>query len=154
MISTFRRHRGDDVGRDRTGGRPHPALADGPGGPLRVAAGVLTVGSTRSFDVGLVGFAIMGMSHVLVAVNIATSMQVHVQERFRARVTSLYLTALLAAIPVGAFVGGAIGDWVGLQVAVRGFGIVLAFYALFAAFFLGALRQLDGTGLELEDEPA
>ena len=121
-------------------------------GLFAYALGVLTVGATRSFDVGVVGFAIMGISHVMVAVNITTSMQVHVEERFRARVTSLYLTGLLAAIPVGALIGGAIGDWVGLQVTIRVFGVTLGLYALVALFLLRGLRELDGAGLELSEE--
>ena len=122
-------------------------------GLFAYALGVLTVGATRSFEVGVIGFAIMGLSQVMVSVNVATSMQLHVEERFRARVTALYLTGLLAAIPLGALIGGAIGDWVGLQVTIRGFGIALGLYALVALFFLRGLRQLDGAGLALGEAP-
>jgi MFS family permease len=107
------------------------------------ALGVLTLGATHSFPTGLVGYFVMGFSQVLVHVNISTSMQVHLDERFRARVTSIYLTGLIAATPVGALLGGAIGDWVGLEVTARLFAAMLALYALVARLCLRGMRPLD-----------
>jgi predicted MFS family arabinose efflux permease len=73
-------------------------------------------------------------------------MQVHLDERFRARVTSIFLTGLIVAIPVGALLGGAIGDSVGLEVTARFFALMLALYALIARIGLRGLRALDGDG--------
>ncbi len=106
--------------------------------------GVATLGATHSFPIGLVGYFVMGFSQVMVHVNISTSMQVHLDERFRARVTSIYLTGLIAAMPVGALIGGAIGDWVGLEVTARLFAAMLALYALVAWLCFRGMRPLDG----------
>ncbi len=123
-------------------------------GLLVYALGLMVVGATTSFQVGLIGYLIMGMSHVMVQVNISTSMQIHVDERFRARVTSIYLTGLIAAIPVGALIGGLIGDWIGLQATVRIFAGMLGLYALITLLFFHGLRPLDGSGTVPIDEPA
>jgi MFS family permease len=110
------------------------------------ALGVLAVGATRDFEMGLLGFAIMGLAHVMVQVSVGTSMQLNVDERFRGRVNSIYLTSLVVAIPVGALIGGAIGDWVGLQTTVRLFAGMMLLYAVFALTGLQRMRALDTHG--------
>jgi MFS family permease len=113
-------------------------------GLFAYALAILAVGATHSYAVGLMGFLMMGVCHVMVQVSVNTSMQIHVSEAFRGRVTSLYLTGILVSIPVGALGGGLIGEWLGLEWTVRIFGALLGGYALFTHFGLGRLRLLDG----------
>jgi MFS family permease len=113
-------------------------------GLFTYAGGMLLVASTSSYAVGLGGFAVMGMAHVLVHVQTTTSLQVHVSDEFRGRVTSLYLTGIIALIPVGALVGGWLGDRIGLPSVVASYGLALAGYAVFSLLRLDRLRALDG----------
>jgi MFS family permease len=113
-------------------------------GLFTYAAGMLLVASTSTYAVGLAGFAVTGLAHVMVHVQTTTSLQVKVSDEFRGRVTSLYLTGIIALIPVGALVGGWLGDRVGLPSVVALYGVAVAAYALFSWLRLDRLRPLDG----------
>lgn len=108
------------------------------------AFAILAVGATHSYAVGLSGFLLMGVAHVMVQVSVSTSMQIHLSEAFRGRVTSLYLTGILVSVPLGSLLGGLVGEWLGLQWTVRIFGALLGGYGLFTWLVLGRLRLLDG----------
>ena len=105
---------------------------------------ILAVGAAHSYAVGLCGFLLMGFAHVMVQVSVATSMQIHVSESFRGRVTSLYLTAIMVSVPIGSLIGGLIGEWFGLQWTARVFGVLMLAYGVFVWFGLGRLEILDG----------
>jgi len=105
---------------------------------------MLAVGAAHSYPVGLAGFLLMGVAHVMVQVSVSTSMQIHTAEAFRGRVTSLYLTGILVAVPVGSLLGGLIGEWFGMQWTPRIFGVLLLGYGVFVWLGLGRLRLLDG----------
>ena len=107
----------------------------------------LAVGAGHSYAVGLFGFLLMGVAHVMVQVSVATSMQIHLSEDFRGRVTSLYLTGILVSVPIGSLAGGLIGEWFGLQWTARIFGVLILGYGVFVWLRLGRLRMLD-------DDPA
>src|SRR5262245_8995951 len=112
-------------------------------GLFAYALAILAVGATHSYAVGLLGFLAMGVSHVMVQVSVNTSMQIHVSDGFRGRVTSLYLTGILVSIPIGALAGGLIGEWLGLEWTVPIFGAPAGGYALFTDPGLGRLQLLD-----------
>jgi MFS family permease len=105
---------------------------------------ILAVGAAHSYAVGLAGFLLMGVAHVMVQVSVATSMQIHVSEAFRGRVTSLYLTGILVSVPIGSLIGGVIGEGFGLQWTARIFGVLMLGYGVFGWLGLGRLRILDG----------
>jgi predicted MFS family arabinose efflux permease len=105
---------------------------------------MLAVGAAHSYAVGLCGFLLMGVAHVMVQVSVATSMQIHLSESFRGRVTSLYLTGILVSVPVGSLVGGLIGEWFGLQWTARVFGLMLLAYGVYVWLGLDRLQLLDG----------
>ncbi|MCH2173858.1 MFS transporter [Myxococcota bacterium] len=116
------------------------------------ALGILVVAATDIYAVGLLGFAITGVAHVLVHIHTTTALQVHLTDSWRGRVTSLYLMGIIASIPVGAQVGGLIGDLVGLRWVVAGFGLCVTGYALYARLYLGSMEDLDGNDpIAIED---
>ena len=86
------------------------------------ALGILTVAATNDYAIGLFGFAITGIAHVLVHIHTTTALQVHLTDELRGRVTSIYLLGIIASIPLGAFVGGFLGDRIGLQSVVGLYG--------------------------------
>lgn len=112
-------------------------------GLLLYGAGLFVVAATDIFAVGLLGFAITGLAHVLVNVSITTSVQIHVPEAFRGRVTSLQLTGIIVAMPIGAQIGGFLGDQVGLSVVVALYAGMLLAFAAWAHWRMDGFRILD-----------
>jgi MFS family permease len=121
---------------------PRSAIAQA--GLFTYTLAMLAVGAAHSYAVGLGGFLLMGVAHVMVQVSVATSMQIHLSESFRGRVTSLYLTGILVSVPVGSLVGGLIGEWFGLQWTARVFGVMLLGYGVYVWLGLDRLQLLDG----------
>jgi MFS family permease len=111
------------------------------------AIAITALGFSTSYTVGIFGYLLMGTAHIMVQVSVSTSMQIHVSEAFRARVTSLYLTGIMVSVPIGALFGGLLGEALGLQWTARIFGILLLAYAGFATAGLDGLRLLDGDAL-------
>jgi MFS family permease len=108
------------------------------------ALAITSIGFSSSYSVGIFGFLVMGAAHIMVQVSVSTSMQIHVSEAFRGRVTSLYLTGIMVSVPIGSLLGGLIGEGLGLQWTTRIFGTLLLAYAGFATAGLDGLRLLDG----------
>lgn len=77
--------------------------------------GIVITVSTSMLAVGLVGFLVAGMAHSLTGISLNTSIQVQIDDSYRGRAVTAYLMALLAGMPLGAFVGGVIADHTGLR---------------------------------------
>ena len=107
-------------------------------------AGLLLVAITDQYALGLLGFAITGVAHVMVHISCTTALQLYVPEALRGRVTSIYLMAIIISVPIGAQIGGLLGDWMGLSGVVASFSTVIFAYAIFARVRLRAFRDLDG----------
>ncbi|MEO8694775.1 MAG: MFS transporter [Acidimicrobiales bacterium] len=107
------------------------------------AAGILVVVSTQRFAIGALGFAIMGTGHVCGGTSIATSLHAQVDERYRGRLTSFYLIALLGGSPIGALLWGALGDSIGLRSALCCSAGLLLSYLVFVVVRFDRLRGLD-----------
>ena len=100
--------------------------------------------STDQYALGLLGFAITGVAHVMVHISCTTALQLYVSEPLRGRVTSIYLMAIILSVPIGAQLGGLLGDWMGLSGVVASFSVVVFAYAGFARSRLRGFRDLDG----------
>jgi len=107
------------------------------------AAGILVVVASHSFAIGALGFAIMGTGHVCGGTSISTSLHAQVDERYRGRLTSFYLIALLGGSPIGALLWGAIGDAIGLRAALCCSAGLLLGYLVFVVVRFDRLRGLD-----------
>lgn len=105
--------------------------------------GLLIVSATNIFEIGLLGFGITGFAHVLVNVSITTSIQSHVPDAYRGRVTSLQLMGIILSMAAGAQFGGALGDVQGLPTVVALYGSILIAFAAFAHLRLDGFRALD-----------
>jgi MFS family permease len=112
-------------------------------GLLLYGAGLWVVAATDDFDIGVLGFAITGLAHVLVNVSLTTSVQIHVPEALRGRVTSLQLMAIIVSMPLGAQLGGLLAERVGLSTVVALYAGALVGYAGWASLRLDGLRDLD-----------
>lgn len=107
-------------------------------------SGMLLAATTSHYALGVLGFAITGVAHVMVHISCTTSLQLHVSESLRGRVTSLYLMGIIVSAPIGAQIGGVLGDWIGLSRVIALFACVIFVYGLWARRALRGFRDLDG----------
>lgn len=105
--------------------------------------GSLVAVATHSFEVGIVGFAIMGVAHSVGAVSSTMALQLQVDEDYRGRVLSLFIMFSFLGVPIGSLIGGRLGDAIGLQPTLRGFAVILLAYATVLVVRFDALRCLD-----------
>jgi len=119
-------------------------------GLLVFATGEVLLGGAPVFAIGLVGLAAMGNAYMMVAVSLNTSIQARVDESHRGRVLSIYLMGLLAGVPLGALIGGAVAEVVGLRATVIGGGVILLAFAALAVALFDSMRPLDESLEETE----
>ncbi len=105
--------------------------------------GLWTVAATEIFEIGMIGFGITGIAHVMVNVSVTTTVQTYVPPEFRGRVTAFQLMGIMLALPIGAQVGGLIADYAGLPVVVAAFGGMQIGFAIWAKLRLDGLRAID-----------
>lgn len=115
--------------------------------------GISVTIATSSLGVGLVGFLVAGGAHSLTGISLNTSIQVQIEDSYRGRAVTAYLMALLAGMPLGAFVGGTIADRVGLRPTLGGFAGCIALYLVYAQLRRGGLRSLDRNEVAAVDHP-
>lgn len=87
--------------------------------------GALLAMATGSLAVGVVAFVVVGIGYSLWLTSIGTALQVQLTDAYRGRVTTLYVTAVVGGTPIGAVLGGWLGDVVGLRPVVATYGAVL-----------------------------
>ena len=109
---------------------------------LLYSIGLVVVASTGWLAVGIVGYLCMGAAHMLHGTTLSTALQMRVDERYRGRVMSVFLVAVLSGIPVGGLAFGILGDLVGLRWVTLGAGCLLAANALLIQR-QGLLSMLD-----------
>jgi MFS family permease len=117
-----------------------------------MSGGIFALAASPIYGIGLVALFLMGVSYVLVAVSLNTSIQIRVADEYRGRVLSIYLMGLLAGVPVGALIEGRLADLVGLRQTVALAGAALVAYAVFAVVRFGGMAALD-EALETEVLP-
>ena len=99
--------------------------------------------ATTGYPVGLAGYFISGVAHVCVAISMNSAIQSQVAEDMRGRALSLYVMGIFAGWPLGALIGGWIGDQIGLRLVFGLNGVVLAAYLAAVVVRWGGLRALD-----------
>ena len=94
--------------------------------------GVALLGFALSpyYWLAVVALAVLGASHIATASSLNTVIQLQVEEELRGKVLALYLMTLLAGMPLGAQLQGALADLIGPRIAVGGAGVLLAATAL------------------------
>jgi MFS family permease len=104
-----------------------------------IAAAVAIVG----YPAVLPAFVLLGLGHVLSGVSLNTTIQAQVDEEYRGRAITFFLMAMLGGTPIGALLGGSLGDLFGLRPALGLFSIALFGYVAFAIVRFGGLRLMD-----------
>ena len=112
---------------------------------LLYGTGLLVVASSSWLGLGMLGYLLTGVAHMLHGTTLSTALQMRVDEEFRGRVMSVFLVAILSGIPIGGLVFGMLGDLVGLRWVVLSAGLVLCLDGLVAGR-RGILTLLDEEG--------
>ncbi len=107
------------------------------------AAGILLAGATPWLVIGLLGYFIFGMAHMAHGVTTNSALQVQVDEQFRGRVVSVWMMSVLAGLPLGAFVGGFLGDLVSVRFVLLLYGGILAAFWAITAIRSKGFAELD-----------
>lgn len=108
------------------------------GGAATYATGLILVGATSTYGVGVAGMAVCGLAFLVVMATLNTTVQLQVAETIRGRVLALWMVAITGAYPLGALLQGGLADRIGARATVTAAGVVLAG----AAGFLVARPQL------------
>jgi MFS family permease len=87
--------------------------------------GAITAMATDSLAVGLAAFVVIGVGYSLWLTSIGTALQVQLTDAFRGRVTTFYIAAIVGGTPVGAVLGGWLGDAIGLRPVFVAYGTVV-----------------------------
>jgi predicted MFS family arabinose efflux permease len=101
-------------------------------GLFTYALGIAIVASAPRLALALVGYLVMGVSHVSVMMSATTAIQTRVPDALRGRVISIYLASLFAGLPLGALFLGQLGDRIGLRAALACDASLLFSYACYA----------------------
>ncbi|MCY4630223.1 MAG: MFS transporter [bacterium] len=117
------------------------------------AAAPLLAAATTSYAVGLTGYFVSGVAHVCVAISMNAAIQSQVTEEMRGRAISLYIMGVFAGWPLGALVGGWIGDHVGLRLVFAINGLMLVGYLVAIHIRWDGLRSIDANR-DLADQAA
>jgi MFS family permease len=112
-------------------------------GLVGFSVGVVLLGASPSYPLGLVCLLWMGMTYLAVSVSLNTAIQARVAESYRGRVLSIYLMGLMAGVPIGALIEGKVAQVTGLRAAVIGAGVVQVAFAVVAALVGGGFGALD-----------
>ncbi len=91
-----------------------------------MAAGDLVLGVAPEYQLALVALLAMGLAQVLCMVSCSTAIQVNVDEAYRGRASSMFTMSFFAAAPIGALVGGIVGDLLNLRITVVAAAMLLA----------------------------
>ena len=110
---------------------------------LMYAGGILVAAATPYLIVGLVGFFVVGIAHMLHGVTLSTALQVQTEEEYRGRVMSVWLMSMLAAMPVGAIVAGVLADQFNIRAVMAGFATCLILLLVVISIRHDNLRPLD-----------
>jgi MFS family permease len=105
--------------------------------------GLLVVAATSALWVGLIGYVVIGLGHMLHGVTLNTTIQMIVEEEYRGRVMSVWLMGVLGGLPVGALLAGALADVVGIQTVMLGSTLVIVILVGTLAIATRGLKPLD-----------
>ena len=119
------------------------AISWGMGG---AAAGFILIALIQEYYVAIPVFLFTGAALILVMAGTNTATQMMVRDDLRGRVLAVRQMAFLAAVPIGAMLGGITSDLVGVQPFMMGCGI-----ALLGALI--AMRVFPRRGMASLDDP-
>jgi MFS family permease len=112
-------------------------------GLVAMASGAALLGAAPVWGVALVALVVMGFGQILCTVSCNATLQLNVDEQFRGRVSSQFLMSFFGAAPLGALIGGLVGEAIGLRPTMIAAGAILAAFTTWSAVHWHRLRPLD-----------
>jgi MFS family permease len=97
---------------------------------LLYAAGIVALGATSRWPLGIAAFFVAGIGHVGSAVTLNAHVQSITEDVYRGRVVSFFLLGVVGGVPAGAVVLGRLGDRFGMRAVVIGDGLGFAVVVL------------------------
>ena len=110
------------------------------------AFGVGLIAASGWYLLGMAGFALTGFGMSWISISIHTSLQTQVADEFRGRVVSVELMGYYLGGPVGALLGGWLGDLVGVRTVYCGVAGLIVAFAVMGGVMKGWHRMLDIEG--------
>ncbi len=107
------------------------------------ATAPIVIAATTIYPLGLIGYFISGVAHVIVAIAMNTTIQAQVSEEMRGRALSMYLMGIFAGWPLGSLIGGWLGDLVGLRPVFAANGLILGSFLCVGLVFFDGFRRID-----------
>jgi predicted MFS family arabinose efflux permease len=104
---------------------------------------VALLASVRTLWLGCVILVLIGIALLIVQSLTITLVQLHIADRVRGRVMSIYSLFHAGSDTLGNVAVGTAAVWLGLPLALGGGAALALLYALVLALFFPALRQLD-----------
>ena len=115
------------------------------GGLFAMVVGVLFLGLAPAWALAFAGLFLIGIAQVFTMVACNTTIQVNVDEGFRGRASSVFTMSFFAAAPIGALLGGLIGEVAGLRPTIVVEALLLVGFTCWAMVRYQRLRPLDIT---------
>ncbi len=94
-------------------------------GVLLYAAGLVLVGLTGIYALGLIGLAVCGVAFLTCMATLNTTIQLQVAERIRGRILALWMMGITGFYPLGALLQGWLADQIGVRTTVLGAGLLM-----------------------------
>ncbi len=108
-----------------------------------MVAGDLFLGLAPVWAVALGGLFFIGAAQVFTTTACTTAIQLNVDEGFRGRASSVFTMAFFGAAPIGALVGGILGELTGLRLTIAGSSLLLTAATCWALVHYQRFRPLD-----------
>jgi predicted MFS family arabinose efflux permease len=121
-------------------------------GAFLLALTVVALGLAPAYAAGLVAMAGLGLGYTILTTSLQSSVQMHVEDRYRARTMSVYTSSLLLGVPVGALLAGKLATYIDLRVVLVASGLLLLAYVTYVVTRYHGLHLLDGSIAEHEED--
>jgi MFS family permease len=121
-------------------------------GGFLLGLSVVAVGLAPVYGAGLVAMAGLGLGYTILTTSLQSSVQMHVEDRYRGRTMSVYTSSLLLGVPIGALVQGKLATVVDLRVVLVASGVLLLLYVTYMVTRYRRLHLLDGSIAEHEED--
>jgi MFS family permease len=122
-------------------------------GGIGMSLGVIGLGLAPKYVFGIAAMYVMGLTYLFFATSLNTAVQARVEDEYRARVMAIYLSSLLAGVPIGALIEGKLASLADLRVVIVGAGVLFAVFMLYALVRYRRLAPLDEDLIPMPTDP-
>lgn len=111
--------------------------------PVFAGVGLIGLSFTREVWMAMILIYLVSAAIVTLLTCCNTTLQTIVPDAFRGRVLSLYALVFLGLVPIGAWIGGGLVDWIGVMATLRAGGTTCLIGGAAFLVFIGRSLWLD-----------